>query len=82
MRPDPVASQRNRDIGRSLTRSSLAVISETTKPAPSVAARRRNGASVIPDIGARRTRFAIAISPIFKDLRRWRSEPVTGFSFF
>src|ERR1700690_3173273 len=32
-----------------------AVISEMTKPAPSDAAMRRNGASVIPDIGASST---------------------------
>jgi hypothetical protein len=36
----------------------------------------------MPDIGARRTRFAIAISPIFSDLRRRLCEPVTGFSLF
>jgi hypothetical protein len=37
---------------------------------------------VTPDIGARRTRLATAISPIFKDLRPEDCEPVTGFSFF
>src|SRR5579863_734190 len=47
-----------------------AVISDTTRPAPSRAALRRNGASVIPDIGARKTAFGkrsgpILIGPIF-----------------
>src|SRR5947209_14398300 len=77
----PVASQRSFDIGRSLTRSSLAVISDTTRPAPSAAARRRNGTSVTPDIGARKTGFAIARLPIFRDLGRETSESVTDFSF-
>src|SRR5205823_14790266 len=77
----PVASQRSRDIGRPLTRSSLAVISEITRPAPSAAVKRRNGASVTPDIGARRTGLAISILPILKGLGFLRSEPVTGFSF-
>ena len=40
------------------TRSSLAVISETTNPAPRAAVKRRKGASVTPDIGARMTRLA------------------------
>src|SRR3954447_24282189 len=77
----PVASQRSLDIGRSLTRSSLAVISDTTRPAPSAAASRRNGASVMPDIGASSTGFAIATLPILKDLALRASEPVTDFSF-
>src|SRR6476469_1317732 len=77
----PAASHRSRDIGRPLTRSSLAVISETTRPAPKAAVKRRKGASVTPDIGARRTRFATLISPIFKGLRGEDSEPVTDFSF-
>jgi hypothetical protein len=80
--PTPVASQRNRDIGRPLTRSLLAVISETTSPAPSVAHRRRNGASVTPDIGARKTELETVIPPIFKGLRHDDGEPVTGVSFF
>jgi hypothetical protein len=37
---------------------------------------------VTPDIGARRTRLAISISPIFKGLARELSGPVTDFSFF
>jgi hypothetical protein len=37
---------------------------------------------MMPDIGARRTRLATSISPIFNGLRRKHSEPVTGFSFF
>ena len=77
----PVASQRSRDIGRPLTRSSLAVISETTSPAPRAAANRLNGASVTPDMGARRTRLATAMSPIFNGLERDDAEPVTVFSF-
>ena len=71
---------RSRDIGRPWTSSSLAVISETTSPAPSAAASRRNGASVMPDIGARSTRLAISISPIFNGLASIR--PVTDFSIF
>src|ERR1700719_343964 len=78
----PVASHRSRDIGRPLTRSLLAVISETTSPAPRVAANRRNGASVTPDIGASRTRLATSISPIFNGLRRKAAGTVTDFSFF
>src|SRR5215468_10732631 len=77
----PAASQRNFEMGRPLIRSSLAVISETTRPAPRPAAIRRKGASVTPDIGARKTRLAISISPIFNGLGRRLSEPVTQLSF-
>src|SRR4051812_8684544 len=80
--PTPVASHRNCVIGRPLTRSLLAVISETTRPAPSVAARRRNGASVTPDIGARKTRLAISISPIFNGLALGSCGPVTDLLVF
>jgi hypothetical protein len=38
-------------------------------------------ASVTPDIGARRTRLATAISPIFNGLERELSGPVTSFSW-
>ena len=50
---------------RILERASAAhaVISEITSPAPRRAASRRNGASVTPDIGARKTRFARVIPP-------------------
>ncbi len=41
-----------------------AVISETTRPAPKLAAMRRNGASVTPDIGAKTTGFGSAIGPM------------------
>ena len=44
-----------------------AVISEMTRPAPSVAAIRRNGASVTPDIGASTTRVR---QPNRSDARR------------
>src|ERR1700704_3113565 len=73
----PVASHRKTDIGRPWTRSSLAVISETTRPAPSEAASRRNGASVIPDIGASKTLLATSISPIFSGEED--TGPVTKF---
>src|ERR1700754_2541573 len=76
----PVASHRSTDIGRPCTRSSLAVISETTRPAPSRAASRRKGASVTPDMGARRTRLATSISPIFNGLGRNSSKPLTKLS--
>ncbi len=39
----------------SRTMAQLAIISETTMPAPNLLARRRNGRSVTPDIGARIT---------------------------
>src|SRR5262249_1627365 len=74
----PVASQRNLEIGRPRARSSLAAISETTRPAPSLAASRRKGASVMPDMGARRTRLARPIPPIFNDLTSELSEPGTS----
>ena len=54
-RPRP--STRSRASGRPSASAALAVISETTKPAPRSAARRRNGASVTPDIGAKITGF-------------------------
>src|ERR1700753_1928714 len=76
--PMPAASQRNREIGRPCARSSLAVISETTRPAPSLAASRRKGASVTPDMGASRTLLARAISPTFKGLGLNSSELVTN----
>src|SRR3954464_10189273 len=74
----PVASHRSCDIGRPCTRSSLAVISETTRPAPSDAAKRRNGASVTPDIGARNTRLANSTPPTFNGTARGIFGPVTG----
>ena len=40
-----------------------AVISDTTSPAPSDAARRRNGASVTPDIGASSTGLGSGMGP-------------------
>src|ERR1700678_3126600 len=76
----PAASHRSCDIGFPLTRSSLAVISDTTSPAPRVAAKRRNGASVIPDMGAKKTRPASSISPIFNGLWRKESNLFTDFS--
>src|SRR6185295_5917440 len=79
--PTPAVSQRRSDIGLPYTSASLAVISETTSPAPSVAASRRKGASVTQDIGARRTRLAAAISPLFNGLEREISGPVTSFSW-
>src|SRR5882762_7394356 len=78
----PVASHRSTDIGRPWTRSSLAVISETTRPAPSEAASRRNGASVTPDIGASKTRLATLILPIFSGGRAVDTGPVTKFLGF
>ncbi len=44
--------------------ASLAVISETTRPAPSRATSRRNGASVTPDIGAKITALGSVRLPI------------------
>ena len=49
-------------------RSSLAVISETTRPAPSSAASFLNGASVTPDIGASTTGTLTGMPPIAKGL--------------
>ena len=40
-----------------------AIISETTMPAPSCLASRRNGRSVTPDIGARMTGMSIRTPP-------------------
>src|SRR3984957_19489576 len=76
----PAASHRSCDIGFPLTRSSLAVISETTSPAPRDAAKRRNGASVMPDMGAKKTRPASSISPIFNGLWCKESSLLTDFS--
>ena len=45
-------------------KAAQAIISDTTSPAPSRAARRRNGASVTPDIGARNTGLARLTFPI------------------
>jgi len=45
--------------------ASLAIISETTSPAPSRFTRRRNGISVTPDIGARMTGSLRVIGPIW-----------------
>jgi hypothetical protein len=36
----------------------------------------------MPDIGARRTRLATSMSPIFSGLGYRVAEPVTDFSFF
>ena len=50
--------------------ASEAVISEMTKPAPSAAAWRLNGASVTPDIGASTTRFGRMTFPIARGAAR------------
>src|SRR5271154_3364331 len=58
-----------------------AVISEMTRPAPSDAAMRRNGASVMPDIGASSTGFGNGIEPMkmvcmgFLSYRQLRRRP-------
>ena len=44
--------------------ASLAIISETTRPAPNRLTRRRNGMSVTPDMGARMTGTSMLIGPI------------------
>jgi hypothetical protein len=67
-RPRP--SARNRASGRPWASAPLAVISETTNPAPRSAARRRNGASVIPDIGAKITGFGSVRLPMTTGRRR------------
>ena len=59
----PAPSARSIARGSASARSWLAVISETTRPAPIRATRRRTGASVTPDIGARMTWFGSAILP-------------------
>ncbi len=41
----------------------LAIISDTTSPAPDFFTKRRNGISVTPDIGARMTLLASSIGP-------------------
>ncbi len=43
--------------------ASLAIISETTRPAPKDLTSRRNGRSVTPDIGARMTGSSRAMEP-------------------
>src|SRR5712671_5727636 len=58
----------------SRTSASLAIISETTRPAPSRFTRRRNGRSLTPDIGARITGSSSVTEPIempidYADLR-------------
>ena len=55
---------------RPSTSASLAIISETTTPAPRLAARRRNGASVMPDMGARNTRFGSVTGPTASGLAK------------
>ena len=50
--PSP-SSARARAEGRARMTSSLATISETTRPAPSFSATVRKGTSVMPAIGAR-----------------------------
>ena len=53
-----------RDVRLSASASAAqAVISEITSPAPSSAAMRRNGASVTPDIGARKTGLGSGTAP-------------------
>ena len=60
----PLLSERTEASRSPRTKPAQAVISETTSPAPSRSARRRNGASVIPDIGARITRFGTQTVPM------------------
>jgi hypothetical protein len=67
---------RSRASGCPSANAALAVISETTKPAPSRAAARRKGASVTPDMGASNTRFGSTMLPIDTGVRRklWLGE--------
>src|SRR5262249_56010108 len=65
--PTPCPSRRRRASHRPSARADVATISETTRPAPSRAARRRNGASVTPDIGARTTGLASATGPMARE---------------
>jgi len=60
----PPPSARSSASGRRSARSSLAVISDTTRPAPRRATKRRKGASVTPDIGAKITGLGSATLPI------------------
>ena len=53
--PQPSTSAMRRVVRFSRTIAQEAIISETTSPAPCCLARRRNGRSVTPDIGARMT---------------------------
>ena len=64
--PAPCPSARSRASRLPSTRAELAVISEITRPAPRRDTSRRNGASVIPDMGARITWFGMTIWPIFR----------------
>ena len=75
--PQPLAVERGAAARAALRASaSLATISETTSPAPSRGGKRRNGASVTPDIGARKTRFGSVTGPTASGVREiprhWR----------
>ena len=61
---DPVVLGTQPRIGAALGQRPARVISDTTRPAPRRATRRRNGASVMPDIGARMTLFGNATLPM------------------
>ena len=61
--PNP-SSARARAEGRARITSSLATISDTTPPAPSLSATVRKGRSVMPAMGARKTGGAPAMHPI------------------
>ncbi len=60
----PAMRDRRSDWRDRRTISRLATISEKTSPAPYWRARRRNGWSLTPDMGARKTRFAVFTPPI------------------
>ena len=70
MDADAGAVAANGCLAFSRARPAHAVISETTSPAPSLSASRRNGVSVMPDMGAKTTRFGTATGPIASDPRK------------
>src|SRR5215471_16645852 len=74
----PLPSARSRASPRPSTRAELAVISDTTSPAPSRAANRRYGASVTPDIGASTTGLGSLTLPIETGFGRKVASPKAG----
>ena len=62
----PLPSLRTQASRSPCTSPAQAVISDTTRPAPSRSASRRKGVSVMPDIGAKITRFGTVSEPIAK----------------
>ena len=79
----PCPSARRRISSLPTANALLATISETTSPAPKRRAISRNGKSVMPDIGAKKTALGTVTVPMDKgDAAEWMGVVVIKLSWY